>query len=67
MTDEDQQKLCEDLRLINHHGWTGRVCGKAANEIERQAHIIKEARKLLGENFEKLEHRVSELERTRAW
>ena len=56
MTDDELQKLCDKL---SRPGGTANTaiklsdCRKAAAELERLAHIVKEARKLLGENFER--------------
>jgi hypothetical protein len=71
VTDEDRQKLLHDLGYAagrrDKHGYYGPLCGKALTEIERLSHIVREARKLLGENFEKLEDRVAQLERKAPW
>jgi hypothetical protein len=55
MTDEERRKLCADLRAIGPligKGAVWVVTDCAADEIERLARIVCEARKLLGENFE---------------
>ena len=54
MTDEERQKLCEVLRLVPNDSIEAVAYMRmAANEIERLAHIVREARKLLGPNFER--------------
>jgi hypothetical protein len=61
MTDEERQKFVEFLRYYRENSEYGRTwADKAADEIERLAHIVKEARKLLGENFERPERETDE-------
>jgi hypothetical protein len=56
LLDARRHKLCADLRQVYRYinnDEINELIWQAADEIERLAHIVREARKLLGENFER--------------
>jgi hypothetical protein len=66
MTDEERQKLCEQLRAVSSEDFeqrlpyspTGGLCAKAADEIERLARRVS----VLEEVLKNAEHVMEELE-----
>jgi hypothetical protein len=55
MTDEEQKKLCEDLRELGQYNSEGDLRFKAANEIER---LQRELNSVLNLLYQESEHRA---------